>query len=494
MDHEASHEHKNRDMMLDEDLDALTTSLQNERKWRNVQVVLPESFELVARVLTHQAQLIQKLEHRIEEMDRARSIESSSDHAVALEERICSDVRRRIVKLRKEIEQNVEQQCSQIQDKLEQLAHSTKRQLKDQELHFKSAYALNGDKLVQLRQEIIQQVEDLELKLMKSETSREAAVPVIKEVTVATPEMHEKDVNAIRGDMARVSLNIKEAEARIDYQCAALRQELMMAIGKMPCKSEITKLLSRKMDAMDAWKQLAEKADSARVEEVACSLMDSIQRYQESTMGDVDRLKQLNDSKADALELVQIKHNMVRPVEFTQTLFVLNVVLCRVHTARVKRAATEVNEKMTVADVKELLDSQSTMNGVQEAIKQVENAAVGGFATKDQCENINHQIQAIIRQLRSEIYQARYAAFFTNYSPAIQVLVNGEPAVLMRSSNDKKVATCSASCEVQRLHHSAGNVAGLSVEVFLALPARALVAISYDIDEKAQGFLNLRKL
>ncbi|ETI46839.1 hypothetical protein F443_08828 [Phytophthora nicotianae P1569] len=544
MDHEASHEHKNRDMMLDEDLDALTTSLQNERKWRNVQVVLPESFELVARVLTHQAQLIQKLEHRIEEMDRARSIESSSDHAVALEERICSDVRRRIVKLRKEftgrvdqqqtmieqinevletkdqqhqervskskqIEQNVEQQCSQIQDKLEQLAHSTKRQLKDQELHFKSAYALNGEKLVQLRQEIIQQVEDLELKLMKSETSREAAVPVIKEVTVATPEMHEKDVNAIRGDMARVSLNIKEAEARIDYQCAALRQELMMAIGKMPCKSEITKLLSRKMDAMDAWKQLAEKADSARVEEVACSLMDSIQRYQESTMGDVDRLKQLNDSKADALELVQIKHNMHNILSVAESI-----------QHELSALQREVNEKMTVADVKELLDSQSTMNGVQEAIKQ---------------------IQAIIRQLRSEIYQARYiwkdgrpsakqtiqwsaqvvntnadiflwqfgsdevklllpglyhlqAAFFTNYSPAIQVLVNGEPAVLMRSSNDKKVATCSASCEVQRLHHSAGNVAGLSVEVFLALPARALVAISYDIDEKAQGFLNLRKL
>ncbi|KUF81132.1 hypothetical protein AM587_10000944 [Phytophthora nicotianae] len=430
----------------------------------------------------------------------------------------------------KQIEQNVEQQCSQIQDKLEQLAHSTKRQLKDQELHFKSAYALNGDKLVQLRQEIIQQVEDLELKLMKSETSREAAVPVIKEVTVATPEMHEKDVNAIRGDMARVSLNIKEAEARIDYQCAALRQELMMAIGKMPCKSEITKLLSRKMDAMDAWKQLAEKADSARVEEVACSLMDSIQRYQESTMGDVDRLKQLNDSKADALELVQIKHNMHNILSVAESI-----------QHELSALQREVNEKMTVADVKELLDSQSTMNGVQEAIKQVENAAVGGFATKDQCENINHQIQAIIRQLRSEIYQARYiwkdgrpsakqtiqwsaqvvntnadiflwqfgsdevklllpglyhlqAAFFTNYSPAIQVLVNGEPAVLMRSSNDKKVATCSASCEVQRLHHSAGNVAGLSVEVFLALPARALVAISYDIDEKAQGFLNLRKL
>ncbi|KAF1782614.1 hypothetical protein GQ600_14807 [Phytophthora cactorum] len=158
------------------------------------------------------------------------------------------------------------------------------------------------------------------------------------------------------------------------------------------------------------------------------------------------------------------------------------------------------------------------MNGLQEAMKQVENAAVGDFMTKAQYENINRQIQAITRQLRSEIYQARYiwkdgrpsakqtiqwssqvvntnAEFsFGNSALTKFVLVNGEPAILMRSPSDKKEVVRSASYGVRRLHHSAGNVAGLSVEVFLALPARALVAISYDIDEKAQGFLNLRKL
>ncbi|KAG2824339.1 hypothetical protein PC118_g5749 [Phytophthora cactorum] len=503
------------DMTLKESVDALMSNLQNERKWRNVQTVLPESFGLVARVLTQQAQLIHKLEHRIEEMKRAQAAAASSDHAAALEERVCTDAKHRMARLRKEvsgrldqqqmiiqqIEQNLEQRCSQIDERIDQLVQSTQHQLKDQDLHFKSARILDEDKLAQLRQDVVQKVEDLESQL--SEARKEAVVvPVIKEVAVASPEIPERNVNAIREDLARVSLDVKDAEARIDYQIAALRQELVMTIGKKLCKSEVTKLLSRKMDAMDAWKQLAEKADSTRVEEVACTLMDSIQRHQESTMGDVERLRQLSESKANALELVQVKHNMHNILSVAESI-----------QHELSTLQREVNEKMTVADVKELLDSQSTMNGLQEAMKQVENAAVGDFMTKAQYENINRQIQAITRQLRSEIYQARYiwkdgrpsakqtiqwssqvAAFFTNYCPSIQVLVNGEPAILMRSPSDKKEVARSASYGVRRLHHSAGNVAGLSVEVFLALPARALVAISYDIDEKAQGFLNLRKL
>jgi hypothetical protein len=217
-----------------------------------------------------------------------------------------------------------------------------------------------------------------------------------------------------------------------------------------------------------------------------------------------------------------------------------------------------VGEKMTVADVKELLDAQSTLRGLQEAKKQVESAAAGEFATRAQFDGVGRQVQALTRQLRSEIYQARYvrastcslsrsiaeglvaqmwkdggpsskqtiqwssqvvntnadvflwqfgsdevklllpglyhlqAAFFTSYSPAVHVLVNGEPAAALRPSADAKDAACSAV--IQRLHHSAGSVAGLALDVFLALPARAQVAISYDIDEKAQGFLNLRKL
>ncbi len=82
------------------------------------------------------------------------------------------------------------------------------------------------------------------------------------------------------------------------------------------------------------------------------------------------------------------------------------------------------------------------------------------------------------------------ASFFTSFSPSIQVLVNGEPVFHFSGEQADNGSTCA----LKRLHHSAGTLAGLSVECFLALPARSVVSIAYDIDENAQGFLNVRKL
>lgn len=100
------------------------------------------------------------------------------------------------------------------------------------------------------------------------------------------------------------------------------------------------------------------------------------------------------------------------------------------------------------------------------------------------------------------------AAFFTDFAPTITVLINGEPGLVLVDDDEVVDAPgTNSTCEklrdlgglghpnrLQRVHHSAGNVVGLAIDAFLALPARAVVQISYDIDEKAQGFLNLRKL
>ena len=42
--------------------------------------------------------------------------------------------------------------------------------------------------------------------------------------------------------------------------------------------------------------------------------------------------------------------------------------------------------------------------------------------------------------------------------------------------------------------HSAGNVTGMTLVDFVALPARARLSVSFDGDKPAEGFLNLRKL
>jgi hypothetical protein len=42
--------------------------------------------------------------------------------------------------------------------------------------------------------------------------------------------------------------------------------------------------------------------------------------------------------------------------------------------------------------------------------------------------------------------------------------------------------------------HSAGNVTGLTLLDFIALPARARVSLTFSSESGGEGFLNLRKL
>lgn len=66
---------------------------------------------------------------------------------------------------------------------------------------------------------------------------------------------------------------------------------------------------------VDAWKQLAEKADSARLEEVSNKLVDMIQSAQQTILSDLEHLRQLGSSKADAHDTAQLKQNLVSQLD-----------------------------------------------------------------------------------------------------------------------------------------------------------------------------------
>ncbi|RLN60304.1 hypothetical protein BBJ28_00024893 [Nothophytophthora sp. Chile5] len=483
-------------------LESFTAGLQSERAWRNVQGVLLESFGLVARLLAAQTQQIERLQRRLDAVEsdvgavRSETAASGVEQASAMEERVRVDVKRRVVRLRKELLTSLEQQAARqeareeaktaaqgqaeemakaeqscqrshraLEERIEQLALQSQLALETQRVQQEDLAANDREKL---QQDALQQMAALEAKLEERATARESAAP-----------------QAVEGAAAPAGLETV-----------------------------------RSSSLLEAWKQLAEKADSSRVEEMAGTLMDSLQQTQETLLDDLEQLRQLQNSKADGFELVQLKHNLHNVLSIAESL-----------QLEFRALQRSLGEKMTVTDAQELLESQVTLHGLQEALS---HAKAGEFATKPELEGVTRQVQGITRQLRSEIFQARYVsgaasfcgyakqtiqwtsqvvntnadiflwqfgsdevrlllpglyhlqtAVFTSYSPTLQVLVNGEPVLSLRSAKDEGV---------RRTRHSAGNLAGLPIDAFLALPARALVAISYDLDEKAQGFLNLRKL
>lgn len=74
--------------------------------------------------------------------------------------------------------------------------------------------------------------------------------------------------------------------------------------------------------------------------------------------------------------------------------------------------------------------------------------------------------------------------FFTSAKPSVHLYVNGEPTINLDSLRSSKTFR----------RHSAGNVVGMTLIDFIALPAQASISLTFSGEAEAEGFLSLRKL
>ena len=90
------------------------------------------------------------------------------------------------------------------------------------------------------------------------------------------------------------------------------------------------------------------------------------------------------------------------------------------------------------------------------------------------------------------LYEVTFG-FFARRKPAIRLLVDGEP-VLAAVNSASYVTHHSSGRLTSATRHPAGNVTGLTLIDFLALPAKAKIAVVYEGETGAEGFLSLKKL
>ena len=90
------------------------------------------------------------------------------------------------------------------------------------------------------------------------------------------------------------------------------------------------------------------------------------------------------------------------------------------------------------------------------------------------------------------LYEVTFG-FFARKKPAVRLLVDGEP-VLAAGNSASYVTHHSSGRLTSATRHPAGNVTGLTLIDFLALPAKAKVAVAYEGETGAEGFLSLKKL
>ena len=81
--------------------------------------------------------------------------------------------------------------------------------------------------------------------------------------------------------------------------------------------------------------------------------------------------------------------------------------------------------------------------------------------------------------------------FYSKRQPNVQILVNNEVAMSV-GSNANQATNAAAITTVGR--HSAGNICGLTINEYVALPARARLSLNFECEHLGEGFLQLRKL
>ncbi|KAF0736415.1 hypothetical protein Ae201684_007434 [Aphanomyces euteiches] len=342
-------------------------------------------------------------------------------------------------------------------------------------------------------------------------------VKLVLESKLGRDDFSKKEV-ALSFQVYRINPQQKQLMERLEASQAAWQHDVATSLQKKCAKADVIKLLSRKVNREEMDASLGEKVQELHtwVEQATTTWQDDLTQ-QLTRMQDMLQCKLRDHGDKIAQHLRDIQCDQRKEVDdWTTAMEELRAKLAI--KMGIKDACTLLDTKCNVSDVNEALaalqetisaktddsDFKALVDDVDCLRRQMRGElCVGRWIWKNgrptprqtvcwsvQVVNTNPDIFAwekgsdTITALVPGLYQLQ-ASFFTDYNPTIQIAINGEPALVI-SSGEK--------ADSRRRRHSAGNVTGITICEFLALPPRATVTVTYDIDERAQGFLTLRKL
>eukprot|EP00741_Cyanophora_paradoxa_P006296 tig00000989_g6104.t1 len=296
---------------------------------------------------------------------------------------------------------------------------------------------------------------------------------------------------------AEVEAKFAAGDQKLDARAAAAARQLRTEVeGRI---DSIQEVLDAKASAAEVRAATSSKADKNEVAALR-QAVEQLDRIVERK-ANLDELHAALEGKADTKDLIQ-KINTQDVFELVDTkagIEDVNRVLAEVNKELNKRAkADEIQEvQVRLGDVSQALahmamygrwiwksgKTKGPGGGVPWNV-QVVNTAPDNFQWEK--DRVNIQLAA------PGLYEVTFG-FYARKKPTVQLLVNGDPVLSAMNSTSYAVHHSSGRLtSVDR--HPAGNVTGLTLLDFLALPPRAKIAITYAGEEGAEGFIGLRKL
>ncbi|KAF0701304.1 Aste57867_8233 [Aphanomyces stellatus] len=323
-------------------------------------------------------------------------------------------------------------------------------------------------------------------------------------------------------DRAEMDAREKHVLTRLENALASVKQEMSLALQKKCFKSDVAKLLSRKVNREDMDAIVADRVTQSHLHEWLQSTTTSLH---EENSQQLKRLQQIVEGKLEDHGEMVTRH--LREMQLAQDQHMDG------WTASMEDLRSKLVVKMGIKDACTLLDTKCNVADVNDALRALQQTL---HVKVDECDfkALVDDVHGVRRQMRGEMCVGRWiwkvgrpsdrhtvcwnvqvvntnpdvfawekgadtitalvpglyqlqASFFTDYAPTLQVLINGEPALVLGGEK-------TSDARRHRRRHSAGNVTGITICEFLALPPRAAISVTYDIDERAQAFMTLRKL
>ncbi len=277
-------------------------------------------------------------------------------------------------------------------------------------------------------------------------------------------------------------------------------------------EGDFYKLLDRKANQMDVQDQMARKADIREVEHLAqreelLQLQTKVEQHGEDLNSKIDSRefdeydeslkRRFDEMQSHLLQKSNIK-DVCALLDMKSNIEDVNKALAEMHE--------EVETRVATTDFRTALNDQNTIN---EALC-AENCTArwlwksgelkNGYAVPWEVQSVNtcpenflwEEEKTSVLTVAPGLYEITFG-FYSNKKPTIQLLVNGE-AVLSAVNSSSYVIHHSSGKLKSLPKHSSGNLTGLTLVDFIALPARARLSISYSGETGGEGFMSLRKL
>jgi len=309
-----------------------------------------------------------------------------------------------------------------------------------------------------------------------------------------------------RAEIGAVSAAVRHKAERSDVesalaQCsttADVRTWLQSKVSLEELKAQMTKSMSETMQELES------KADVSQLERVCSQIEERMEASSRESREDLE--VQLRD-KVDGEVVKRMVGELLQHARVEESVALMER---KADVDDVNRSLLEVNRELslrpTLTELNRVVGEQSL---IMESL--CSEHLLGRWIWKSgrtkgdkhavpwNVQNINtnpenfvwEKDKASITCTAPGLYEVTFG-FFTRRKPAVQLLINGEP--VLSAVNSATYAVHHSSGRLAAVGpHSAGNITGLTLIDFLALPPKARVAVAYQGDE-GEGFLGLRKM